>query len=222
VREAVTVWAAVILGLAVLQGIGMAVPLVQSVVGAAAVAAFLYAPSRLLEKRGQDPHDAGWRFDNLRQDVLWGLGACLLVLPIFTLGFLAFTTWLDKMPADIRLLLAPYTGHARKLQLHVPLTWDFLGLVAGNAAVAFAEEFFYRGYMTLRLGERFSPVRTAVAVAGLFAVGHLLTPTPWRLAVFFPALLFAFLRWRTGTVVGAAICHWSCNVWLAILEHSVY
>ena len=36
------------------------------------------------------------------------------------------------------------------------------------------------------------------------------------------APLFAFLRQRTGTIVGAAIAHFLCNVWLIILEYSLY
>ncbi len=158
VREAVAVWAAVILGLAAVEVVGLAVPFLRGMVGALAVAAFLYAPMRFLERRGQDARDAGWRF----------------------------------------------------------------GQVAGNAAVAFSEEFFYRGYMTLRFEEKWSPARAAVVAAALFAAGHLLEPAPWRLAVLFPALLFAWLRWKTGTIVGASIAHFLSNVWLLVLERSSY
>ena len=84
--------------------------------------------------------------------------------------------------------------------------------------MAFAEEFFYRGYLTLRFEERWSPVKSALLAAALFAAGHLLTPAPWRLAVFFPALLFAFLRRRTGTIVGASLTHWLFNVALLLLQ----
>src|SRR5207302_10188779 len=69
VREAVAVWASVILALAFCEGVGLFVPVVRSLVGALAVAAFLYVPARMLERRGQDPHDAGWRFDRLGSDL---------------------------------------------------------------------------------------------------------------------------------------------------------
>jgi membrane protease YdiL (CAAX protease family) len=114
-------------------------------------------------------------------------------------------------------LLAPYSAPGRH-RLHLPLTLDFAGQVAGNAAVALAEEFFYRGYLTMRFEEKVRPLPAALLAAALFAIGHLLQPLPWRLAVFFPALLFAFLRIRTGTVIGAAICHFLCNVWLLVLQ----
>lgn len=209
-------WAGVILGLAAIELIGLAVPFVGGLAGAAAVAAFLYLPIRFLEKRGQDASDAGWRFDRLPLDLAWGLGASVIVLPLFTAGFWLFSGWVDRLPPALHALLGPYAG--RHPDLHVPLTLDFAGQVAGNAAVALAEEFFYRGYMTLRFEEKMRPVPAALLAAALFALGHLLTPAPFRLAVFFPALLFAFLRNRTGTIAGAAICHFLCNVWLLVLQ----
>lgn len=221
VREAAAAWALVMLGLAALTLLGRAVPVVHALLGAVAVGAFLYLPTRLLEARGQDVHDAGWRFDRLGADLRWSLGACAVVLPLFAVGFYAFTEVLPHLAPELRDLLAPYVG-APHFRLRVPATWDFAGQVAGNAAVAFSEEFFYRGYMTLRFEERWGPVRSAVAAAALFAIGHLLTPAPWRLAVFFPALLFAFLRNRTRTIVGASLCHFLSNVWLLLLEHSAF
>jgi membrane protease YdiL (CAAX protease family) len=220
VREAVSVWVAVILGLAVIEVVGLAVPFLRSVVGAVAVAAFLYVPVRYLERRGQDARDAGWRFDRLGADLAWSLGTCAVVLPLFAGAFFVFTAWLDHLPAALRAVFAPYRGSAH---LRIPpLTLDLAGQVAGNAAVAFAEEFFYRGYMTLRFEEQWSPRKSALVAAALFAIGHLLEPAPWRLAVFFPALWFAWLRSRTGTVVGAAIAHFLSNVWLLLLERSAF
>ena len=220
VREALLAWALVIGGLAVLEVIGQWVGFVQPLIGAVAVAAFLWVPAKFLERRGQDAHDAGWRFDRLGRDLAWSLGACLVVLPLFTLGFVLFMKYTALLPAQVRWYLGPY-ARDRPLHLRLPFDWSFAGQVAGNAAVAFSEEFFYRGYMTLRFEERRGPVVAALAVAALFALGHLLTPAPWRLAVFFPALLFAWLRNRTRTVVGAAIAHFLCNVWLLVLERSL-
>ena len=114
----------------------------------------------------------------------------------------------------------PYAAQPGAARLHLPVSWDFAGQVAGNAAVALSEEFFYRGYLTLRFEEKLRPVPAALLAAALFALGHLLTPLPFRLAVFFPALLFAFLRNRTGTIAGAALCHFLCNVWLLVLVSS--
>jgi membrane protease YdiL (CAAX protease family) len=218
--------------LAAVRIAGLAVPFLHQLVGALAVAAFLYAPVKLLERRGQDAHDAGWRFDRLGGDLAWALLACAAVLPPFTLAFWWFVRELPRLPPQIASLLAPYAGAAHPLRFSLgPDPWGLASRVAGNAAVAFSEEFFYRGYMTLRLEERWPPAarilgapmgRAAVLGAALFAVGHLLEPAPWRLAVFFPALVFAWLRARTGTVASAAACHFVFNVWLLLLERAAF
>ena len=215
-REAVLVWASVILALAATQLLGQVVPFVEQVVGALAVALFLYVPSRMLERRGEDARDAGLRFDRLPADLAWSLGTSAVVLPLFGLAFACFS----HLPDAARTWLTPYLGVPRWHAL--PLTADLASAVAGNAAVAFSEEFFYRGYITHRLEEQMSPVKAALLAALCFALGHLLRPAPFRLAVFFPALWFAFLRNRTGTIVGASIAHWLANVALLVLERSAY
>jgi membrane protease YdiL (CAAX protease family) len=213
VREGVLLWVSVLAALVVSRLIPFG-----GLTGALAVALFLWAPQRMLEKHGQDAHDAGWRFDRLRADFSWALGISAVVLPLFALAFFQFPAWLALLPQPLRLLLAPYAGG---VSLHAPaFNWNLFGQIAGNGAVAFSEEFFYRGYLTLRFEERYTPVRAALFAAALFALGHLLTPAPFRLLVFFPALLFAFLRNRTHTIVGAAITHWLFNVALLLLQAS--
>jgi uncharacterized protein len=221
VREALAVWAAIIGALAVLELLGQWLAFAHGLVGAVAVAAFLYVPLRMLERRRQDAHDAGWRFDRLGRDLAWSLGACAVVLPLFGAGFVVFARWFAHLSPQTQHLIAPY-ARFRGFHLDLAVSWELAGQIAGNAAVAFSEEFFYRGYMTLRFEERWGAARSALAAAALFALGHLLTPAPWRLAVFFPALLFAWLRNRTGTIVGASIAHFLCNVWLLLLERSAF
>ena len=137
---------------------GAAVPVLHQAVGALAVAAFLYVPVKPLESRGQDAHDAGWRFDRLRADLGWALLACAVILPPFTLGFWWFVRELPRLPPQVASLLAPYVGAAHPLRFRIgPEPLDLSGRIAGNAAVAFSEEFFYRGYLTLRLEERWPP-----------------------------------------------------------------
>jgi membrane protease YdiL (CAAX protease family) len=231
-REALVVWLAVLAGLAAIQVAGLAVPILHQLLAAAAVAAFLWAPLRMLERRGQDAHDAGWRFDRLGPDIAYALMACVVILPPFAFAFSWFGGALGSLPPSQARLLAPYLGRAHPLRFTFgPDPLDTWGRIAGNAAVAFAEEFFYRGYVTLRLEERWPPARRilgaplglgAVLAAALFAVGHLLEPAPWRLFVFFPALIFAWLRARTHTIVGAAICHFLFNVTLLLLELAAF
>jgi membrane protease YdiL (CAAX protease family) len=93
--------------------------------------------------------------------------------------------------------------------------------------IALPEEAFYRGYVQSRLDEAWTPRWNVlganvgpglVATAAIFAVGHLATVQfPARLAVFFPALLFGWLRARTGGI-GASVCfHATCNIYSLLL-----
>ena len=74
----------------------------------------------------------------------------------------------------------------------------------------------YLGFFGARLGPAF------FLTAALFALGHLAVFDVSRLAVFFPALLFGWLRERTGTVVGACLLHAGCNLYELTLRTSFF
>lgn len=107
---------------------------------------------------------------------------------------------------------------------HFPWTPLTLARELGTqiALVAFPEEAFYRGFLQTRLalGDT-RKVRLLGAEVGLsllvtsvlFALGHLATiSVPTRLAVFFPSLLFGWLRTRTGGIGAPVLLHALCNV----------
>lgn len=100
--------------------------------------------------------------------------------------------------------------------------------IAGQLVViALPEEAFFRGYLQTSLDRawppRFRVLGANVGVgllvsAAIFAVGHVLTIRhPARLAVFFPALLFGWLRSRTGGIGASVLFHASCNIFSATL-----
>jgi hypothetical protein len=195
---------------------------------AAAVALFLWAPSLPMGKRGEDYDRYGWTLASWKRDLAHALIAAAVIFPVFYFGFHGFLALLDAIPRRWGELLAPY-GRPGAWAWRLP--HDFLGLVAGNAAVAIAEEFFYRGYLQERLEARFGRRwRIAGAQLGpgwllataLFALGHLVDPAPWRLGTFFPGLLFGWMRARTGSIAGAALFHFLSNLWLALLEASAF
>jgi hypothetical protein len=94
--------------------------------------------------------------------------------------------------------------------------------------VGIPEEIFYRGYLQTRLdgligrdrvlwGVSFNWESTLLCSA-LFAFAHLATiPHPARLAVFFPSLLFGWMRRAYGNTLTPAIFHAMCNVFSQIL-----
>lgn len=139
---------------------------------------------------------------------LWVLLLVVIVFPPFWYGFKLF--WHAKMPFVFRLPKSP------------------LDEVAGQLlVVALPEEAFFRGYLQTRLdaawGRRVRFLGAELGVgwivsAVIFAIGHwLTTPVPARLAVFFPALLFGWLRARTGGIGAGVLFHALCNMFSATL-----
>ncbi len=112
------------------------------------------------------------------------------------------------------------------------LWWIPLWIATQFLLIALPEEYFYRGWLQTRLEEAFEKraeehgrkVRTifgfsaAIVVASvLFGLGHLLVPiggalVPTRMSVFFPALLFGWLRRRTDSIVAPVVYHAFSNL----------
>ncbi len=93
--------------------------------------------------------------------------------------------------------------------------------------IALPEEAFYRGYLQSRLDSVWPPkigilgarIGPGLLVASIiFALGHVATvQLPARLAVFFPALVFGWLRARTGGIGASVLFHAFCNVYSQML-----
>lgn len=138
----------------------------------------------------------------------WALAFGLVVLPLYGL---AFGRW-------VRI------DHPFVFRWPSELGDRVLGQVL---VTALPEEAFFRGYLQSELDAAWAPrwriggasVGPGLVVASaLFAVGHLLTiPEPARLAVFFPSLLFGWLRARTGGIGASVVFHASCNLASAFL-----
>lgn len=91
--------------------------------------------------------------------------------------------------------------------------------------VAIPEEIFFRGY----LQGQFSRVYTSKRFMGflspanlitsiLFAIGHFFTnPRIDRLAVFFPSILFGYVRDVRGNIYPSIILHWISNFLMYII-----
>jgi len=93
--------------------------------------------------------------------------------------------------------------------------------------IALPEEAFYRAYLLTAVDDALPPTRRVlgaevgwglVIVSALFAVGHLLTELdPNRLAVFFPSLVFCWLRRRSGGIGAPTAFHAMCNLFAWLL-----
>ena len=84
-------------------------------------------------------------------------------------------------------------------------------------AIAFPEEFFFRGYLQRTLGGGWGAI---VAASVLFAVAHLLVICVFtggsacgqNALTFFPSLLMGYLYMRTGTIWSSVFFHFAANI----------
>ena len=151
----------------------------------------------------------------LGTNIRYFLVSSLVVFPLFAAGFWLYVRWGFSLPVT-----APFEG------VPIPswLAYNFL-------AVALFEELFFRGFVQGRF-ERFAKARiegpavrfwTPILVSALlFAIAHVAVYLdPLRLAVFFPGLLFGWLRARTGSLLAPILSHGSANVLSMLLIRSV-
>lgn len=116
------------------------------------------------------------------------------------------------------------------------LWWLALWIATQFVLVAFPEEYFYRGFVQTRLEQGFEARarergHTMVVVLGfspaivvtslLFGIGHLVVPVGGvllanRMAVFFPSLLFGWLRRRTDSILAPTIYHAMSNMMVLV------
>jgi len=227
-RQAVEVWAGLLLLLVVAKVTVGLLPMGGSVVGALAVALFLWIPGTVQRRLGLSEEDYGLNRDNLGKDLLFAVTVMVVVFPPFVGLFRGFLWWLDEAAPAAWRVLTPY-GVSHGFHWRAPD--GLLDKVGGNIAIALGEEFFYRGYVQSLLERAYPPRfrlwgvpfgRAAFQQTLLFAAGHLLTPQPNRLMTFFPGLLFTWMAVRCGRVLPAAIVHAASNLLIATLEASAF
>jgi membrane protease YdiL (CAAX protease family) len=139
----------------------------------------------------------------------WAAGAMALVAVPYLLAWRYW--WMPRLTFS----LAVRPGEALD---------EILGQVL---VIALPEEAFYRGYLQSRLDDVWAPRWNVLGArvgpgllvgAAIFALGHLATvQVPARLAVFFPALVFGWLRARTGGIGASVAFHASCNLYSLVL-----
>ena len=112
--------------------------------------------------------------------------------------------------------------------------WIVLWSVTQLFFIALPEECFYRGFVQTRLEQARPGARAwlgvspaIVATSVLFGLGHWLVPVGGallvaRMSVFFPSLLFGWLRRRTGSIVAPTIYHACCNMMVLLLSTHYY
>jgi uncharacterized protein len=236
-REPLFTFAAATALAAVLAWSGQSIPFLGSHLHAAIAAIFLYAPSLAARLSGRpfDYRDAGLRLDPVALNLRVLAIALGVTFPLFAVGFFVFYDAVcgphgGPFTAMFSALCPLWRG-LRGGALRLPpgfLTSALNQLIV----VAIPEELFFRGYLMGRLDERWpaarrifgAPIGPALVVSSLlFALGHLIVvPNPQRLAVFFPALVFGWMRARTGSIIPGAAFHALCNLFADVLHTSYF
>jgi hypothetical protein len=150
---------------------------------------------------------------DLRQGLAWAIALAFVAFVPFFFGWRLWAHYVWHAGDHFALFIRPL---------------DALNEVAGQLVIiALPEEAFYRGYLQTRLDDAWAPRwrvfgaevgPSLFLVSAVFAVGHLLTkPDPGRLAVFFPSLVFGWLRARTGGVGASIGFHAMCNLFSELL-----
>ena len=190
---------------------------------------FLYLPLWALRERDEDYAEYGVTFRNWKADLKLAGIILAILIPATTLGYWAWAELLLKMPDEWARIVSPLSGQYT-FKLRLPDRFPEW-VIDQLFVVALPEEFFYRGFIQTRLRDAWpqGKVRFGVRMgpaffwtAALFALGHLAIFQVWRLGVFFPALLFGWMREKTGTVMGAALVHGVANLLMLVLEASFY
>lgn len=194
-----------------------------------ATAGFLYLPLLAMRRRGEDYGDYGLTLRNWRADLKWFLILAAIIGPSYFALYWIGAESLQHLPDWAARFLSPVNTEPRFVPRLPPRFEEWV--LDQVFVTALPEEFFYRGFIMTRLrdawpqGRRFLGVRLGPAfwlTAVLFALGHLAIFEVYRLYVFIPALIFAWMREKTGTVIGASLLHAAANLYQQFLLLSFF
>ena len=187
--------------------------------------ALVYLPLGWMLVTRRDLKRYGLTFDGWRRSlVLFAIVSVVTLIPFWSANHVWQTVFLEHRFDWLG-------GLSRREARELLAVTGALSLVAGEVlAVALPEEVFYRGYFQTRIGEVLPDkwsllgvrVGWSLVIASLvFVAGHLaVRPAAWQLGIFFPSLLFGWLRLRTGSLLAPVLYHALCNLGMYVLQRS--
>lgn len=202
---------------------------------------FMWAPVWVMRRRGDDPDRFPLALPTPWEDrAIWARSAreAAVVIALITVPFVAaYHVWQTGIFPEILRELCSFKVPGACVEARRAATFAPMWRLPDQPArlvfyhlffVAIPEEMFYRGYMQSRLDDLWAP-RWEIFGARLgpgwlltclvFAAGHSLVIFQWwHFAIFFPALVFGWLRARTGHILAGAFFHAWCNVLVAFLD----
>lgn len=172
----------------------------------------LYVPIGVALKRREKISYFDFATSAFFKSLAWGgLVSLLVLIPALGINHL-YQTWMLKQ-----------SFHA----VYFPKITSFFFFEL--LVIALPEEFFFRGYLLERANQVFGKTLKILEkkisflgvsvgwglplVSLIFAVSHSLIQYQWwHLLIFFPALLFGWLREKTGTITASVFFHAACNL----------
>jgi uncharacterized protein len=234
-REALLVFGGATLLCALFWQLRFVSPFFHNNLHALIAAVFLYLPTLLLLRRREDFAAYGLTVRPIGRGLKIFLLAALIVFPLFSIGLYGYyrvvcsaaRTHRSLVPAALRSLCVHFAGSWRRARWRLPPSFAQM-VLAQLVVVALPEEYFFRGYLQSRLevcwpskrrllGAPIGP--SLVGASVLFALGHLLVDfNPLRLAVFFPGLVFGWMRQASGSILAGVLFHAASNLTSELLH----
>lgn len=235
-REALVVFAIATAIVVALWRLADFFPLLYRHLPTAVAIVFLYLPVAVAWRRGEEISRYGFSLRPLRRNAVFALAAPAVLFPLFLVVFIGFYQTVCGAGAALSALAPPgmcprflgWEGLARFRSPPQLAEAAFTQIVV----VAIPEELFFRGYLLARLEEALPPTRrllggglglALVLSAFLFALGHVLVDLdPRRFVVFFPGLLFGWLRSATGSIAAGSFVHAASNLYIDTLQRTFF
>lgn len=210
-REVIWIWGGVILLIHALSALQNTSSTLLQILGSLSAIVLIYPP--VLLAMFQKKNIPYWQINIkvLRLSLKWFALVSVVIFPVAVMINQAYQAWVWG---------AGYHRATTQIWLSYGATQLFL--------VAFPEEFFFRGYMQGRLAEIWPTSKKMfgtvfgfpqIATSLVFAISHsLITVQWWHIFIFFPALVFAWLKEKTGTIWASVLFHAVANVfsfWVA-------
>lgn len=170
-------------------------------------------------------------FGDLKSGLLWGLLTSILILTAYIILHKLYFSYICNSTTSANLgrnCLKYRKGFSLSLSL-----WGVVNIFLIHIiAVAFPEEYFYRGFLLplimnsknlKKFTYKYKVVFAVIIQAVCFALGHfLIDGNPLRLAVFFPALVMGALYIKSKSLYAPIIFHGLANFISEILEKGYF
>jgi membrane protease YdiL (CAAX protease family) len=147
--------------------------------------------------------------------LVYSLAFALLGISLIVLVFVVWSPSLEPFTRQGS-AQRPFAGMGMSMSAIV------LALLNGGVQTGFAEELLFRGLIAGSLSRRLPLVWANVLQASIFLVPHflilLVMPEMWPVLplVFLGALLFGWVRIKSGSILGSWLMHASANITMAL------